>query len=778
LNNSLTKVVESSAIRASAPSEATVGDWFKVLRRRRRTIIVVLLACLALVTLKAVLTTPRYMAKGEIQIQKDRSSLGPLNALGDSSSAAGGTSDTLDYNVTLQTQVNILESDSIALQVIKQLNLETTEDFFPQHKHGFHLIPSWVFFWRKPIEPLSVPLENAPNRRYVALKIFSSNLKIVPISGTRLIDVSYANPDPRLAADVVNHMVAAFTDYNFEMRQSATSQTSKWLVGQLSDLKKTTEELQAKANALQRETGMFGNDDEHNMVLARLKNLNDSLSAAESNRIMKEATYRAVLSGGAEGISGLSGDTSSGGSAQNSLALLQTLRGQQAQIGAQLAQDRIKYGPTFPKLVQEQAQYSDFDKAIHAELQRIGTRATSDYRIAASTESDARKAFEQQKIIANDLNDKATSYALAKEEADKSRELYEGLLGKLKESDVLEGLRSSNTTVVNPGRVPPPNQPKSPNLPLYYAAGIVCGLFLGVVAAVIVDLTDHAYRSLDEVESSLGASILGVMPAFGRKRVGILGRGESSSWRERRRLDSPVTSTDIYVVEHPGSSYAESVRSLRTLLSLSRNGAPPKVVLVTSSVAGEGKTTLSLNLAAMFGQQGSKVLLVNGDLRRRGLDTYLDISDSRGLSAALTGSSVDPQCHILENVANVSVVVGGTSPPFPAELLGSDKMRQLVSKWRLEYDYIVIDSPPVLPVTDAILLSQVSDASLLVVRHGSTARHAVQRSYRSLRQQLPDKAILGVTLNAVPKGSVDYGVYDGYQGHSYTSNGAMLNGTM
>jgi capsular exopolysaccharide synthesis family protein len=647
------------------------------------------------------------------------------------------------------------------------------------------LIPSWIFFWKKPLEPLSIPLENAPNRRFVALRIFSRNLKIVPISGTRLIDVSYANPDPRLAADVVNHLVAAFADYNFQMRQSATSQTSKWLVGQLSDLKKTTEELQAKAITLQRETGMFGNDDEHNMVLARLKNLNDSLSAAESNRILKEATYRAVLNGGGETISGLSGDATAGGTAQSALSLLQTLRAQQAQVGAQLAQDRIKYGSSFPKLVQEEAQYSDFDKAIHAEVQRIATRATSDYRIAATAETDARRAFEQQKAVANDLNDKATAYALAREEADKSRELYEGLLGKLKESDVLEGLRSSNTTVVNPGRVPPPDQPKSPNLPLYYAAGIAGGLFLGVVAAVIVDLTDHAYRSLDELENSLGASILGVMPAFGRKRAGILGPGEkNSSWRGPNRLNGPVpsvvsrSSADVYVVEHPGSRYAESVRSLRTILSLSRSGTPPKVVLVTSSVSGEGKTTLSLNLAAMFGQQGSKVLLVNGDLRRCGLDTYLDIPDRRGLSAALTGGNEEPQCHVLENVTNVSVVLGGTTPPFPAELLGSDRMRQLVSKWRLEYDYVVIDSPPVLPVTDAILLSQVSDATLLVVRHGTTPRHAVQRSFRSLRQQLPDKAILGVTLNAVPERSVDYGAYYGYQSDSYTSDGVMLNGAI
>jgi uncharacterized protein involved in exopolysaccharide biosynthesis len=287
LSSSIVKVIDPSPIRERETVDASVSDWFKLLRRRRRIVIGVFLSFLALVTLKVILTTPRYLATGEIQIQKDASSLGPLNALGDSSNASAGSTDALDYNVTLQTQVSILQSDSIALEAIKALNLESTEDFFPQKKHAFQLIPSWVFFWRKPMEPLSVPLEDAPNRRYVALKIFSQNLKVEPIAGTRLIGVSYSNPDPRLAADVVNHVVSSFTDYSFQMRLKATSQTSTWLSGQLSDLKKRTEDLQAKAITLQRDTGMFGDDEANNVVLARLKDMNDSLSAAESNRILK-----------------------------------------------------------------------------------------------------------------------------------------------------------------------------------------------------------------------------------------------------------------------------------------------------------------------------------------------------------------------------------------------------------------------------------------------------------------------------------------------------------
>jgi capsular exopolysaccharide synthesis family protein len=316
---------------------------------------------------------------------------------------------------------------------------------------------------------------------------------------------------------------------------------------------------------------------------------------------------------------------------------------------------------------------------------------------------------------------------------------------------------------------------------VYYAAGIAGGLFFGIAAAVIADLSDGAFRSLTEVERALGATMLGVMPAFAHKRRGLLG-GRDPSKVDRKRFGSFLsgvnsTPADIYVVEQPGSVFAESVRSLRTTLSLSRKRTPPQVILVTSSIPGEGKTTLSLNLAAMFGHQGSKVLLVNGDLRSRGLDIHLAIPDNRGLSAALGSSTVDPQCHTLENAPNVSVVVGGATPSFPAELLGSNRMRQLVSKWRSEYDYIIIDSPPVLAVTDAILLAQIADASLLVVRYGSTPRQTAQRSYRTLGQQLPEKTILGVALNAVPEGSVDFNDYYGFQNNTNTFDGAILNGT-
>ncbi|HEX3435647.1 MAG TPA: GumC family protein, partial [Pseudacidobacterium sp.] len=505
--------IEHTDLRAVRDEELSLGSLFLVVRRRRGILVSVLAGFLVFTTLYCLVVTRRYQATGQVQIQKE--SMGAFgldeSVMGD---AADSASDALDYNITLQTEANILTSDSLALQVIKELHLETTEDFFPPAKTGTGwTLPRSLFFWKKPVEPLTVPIDHAPDRRYLALKIFSSHLKVEPVTGTRLIDVSYSSPDPQLAADVVNHLIGALMDYSYQARFTATAQASNWLTTQLDDLRKQTESLQTKAMSLERDTGMFGDDDSHNVVLARLEALNSALAEAESNRILKESVYRVASSGDPELISGLSGNSAGAvASMANSLGLIQNLRAQEATIKTELDQDEVRYGPAYPRVAELQAESRGIEKSIHDEVHRIGERARTDYEIAQRTENSARRAFEKQKALANDLNDKTVAFALAKQEADGSREVYQSLVAKLKQAGVLEGLRSTNITVVNPARVPPPSRPKSPNLPLYYAAAMVAGLLLGTGAAFAREKTDDKVRLLDEVESLTGSPVLGLIP--------------------------------------------------------------------------------------------------------------------------------------------------------------------------------------------------------------------------------------------------------------------------
>ncbi|QNI32697.1 polysaccharide biosynthesis tyrosine autokinase [Alloacidobacterium dinghuense] len=766
------RIAQVPDLRAIREDEMTLGGATAVLKKRWAIFLCIFAVFLAATTLYCLFATRRYEATGQIQIQKDSSGAFGLegSVMGD---AADSASDALDYNITLQTEANILNSESLALRVIQDLHLETTEDFYPPSKTRHErLLPPWLFFWKRPVEPLAVPLDHAPNRRYVVLKIFASHLKVETVTGTRLINVSYSSPDPRLAAEVVNHLTSALMDYSFQARFTATAQASNWLTTQLDDLRKQTEDLQAKAITLQRDTGMFGDDESHNVVLARLESLNEALAAAESNRILKEAVYRAARSGDPELISGLSGNASVGAVASmaNSLSLIQNLRTQEATAKAELDEDKIRYGSAYPRIAEVQAELNGIEKEIQDEVHRIGERARTDYEIASRAETSARDAFEGQKKVVNALNDKAIAYGLAKQEADESRDVYEGLLAKLKQAGVLEGLRSTNITVVNPARVPPPNRPKSPNVLLYYAAAIVGGFIFGAGAAFLRDLSDTKVRSLEELERLTGNPLLGLIPEIRKGRTLSRNPCQTSALLYSKPSSDPQT-FQIVSSTYISSPFVEALRSLRTSLMLSRSSKAPQVVLVTSSNAGEGKSTVSLNLATVLAQQGVRVLLVDADLRRPVLHARMGLQVQNGLSEALSSDHIHPQSLPSDKVPNLYVLCGGTVPPFPAELLASRRMRTLVARWRTEYDFVVMDGPPALPVTDAIVLEQLCDAVLLVARYGATEKKAIHRSHQILSRQLPEHVMLGTVLNAVPGRSSDFYEYYGYRSRTYNAEG-------
>jgi capsular exopolysaccharide synthesis family protein len=752
---------EGSVEQASADA-VTVQDILGFLRRRRPIILttggVLLGACL----LWCIFGTKLYSASGQIQIQKENSDAFGLE--GALSGAADSASDALDYNVTLETQSNILQSDTMALQVAKELNLEHTGDFA---RKGFHILPAWMKPWAMKPEPDSVPLEDAPVRRYRLTKLFSDRLKVETVSGTRLIKVTYTNPDPKLAAEVVNCLVRDFQEYTFQTRYLVTAQASGWLSSQLTDLKKETEDLQLRAIKLQRDTGMFGDNPDHNIIVAKLEQLNTGVSAAEGNRILKEAIYHAVQSGDPELVSNLAGNSIASsltpGMPINSLSLVQSLRLQEAATQAELATDQTQFGPEYPRIAELKGQLKGTDAALHAELGRVLGRAQSDYEISVESERKARESFETQKKIALDTNDKAIQFALAKQEADESRELYEDMLKKLKEAGVLEGLRSTNITVVDKGRQPA--RPSQPYAPVYLPASLGIGLFLGLFLALFVDLTDNRVHGIEELENVTHKPVIAVLPHY---TLPVSARsakvaGLTLSRNGTGELIAPIATSE------PNSFYMEAVRALRTSLMLSRSTVPPQVIKVTSPLAAEGKSTLVMNLGIILAQQGARVLLVDADLRRPHLHSMIGLPKEKGLSSLLS-STLESESAVMaiDKVPGLYLMASGPVPPFPAELLGSPRMKYLVEQWRSHYDFILLDSPPILPVTDSMVLNQFADFHLLVVRFASTPKAAFRRSYNAVSQQAAPGTV-GIVVNAFRQNSQEYQHYYGYSGYSYNS---------
>lgn len=603
--------------------ELTLRDLLSIYRRRSRIIYGTLLVFIVLGVLYCVVSTRRYEAKGTIQVQKQGSDAMGLESM--MSGASDSASDALGANINLQTQANILQSDTLALRTIEDLHLEETQDF----KHHWNPV-GMVLGWFSPGGQADLPnasLENAPQRRRRMLKIFAKNLKVKPVGGTRLIEISYLNPDPNVAAAVVNKLTQSLIDYSFRTRYDATQQASQWLSGQMGDLRQESENLQAKVVGLQKETGVYslgmmdgqGREQAYSGVLDQLQQTTAALNAAKQNKILKGAVAHAAETGDAEMLSGLAGNQIVGQSqaVANSLSLIQNLRQQEATQQASLQEMQAKFGPSYPKLAEIRGNLAGIDRSLHQEITRVKGRAESDFKIAQQTEAETQQQYELAKQQAEKLNDKAVQYAIVRQDAEESRGLYEDLTKRLRAAGVLEGLKPSDITVVDPGRVPA--KPSKPDVPLYLVIAVAGGFFLGCCGALLVDTLDNKINSIEDVEQLTGKTVLGALPFVKEEK----GKGF------------------IISSESPESPYAESIRAIRSALLLWQSDAPPKVVLVTSSIEGEGKSSLSTNLAVMLAQQGHRVLLVDADLRRGRLYKRFALKSRPGLSELLAGLRKD-----------------------------------------------------------------------------------------------------------------------------------------
>lgn len=745
------------------PAEWTLPDLFAVLARRRGWILWTLTFTCGLALLYGLCATRRYRAVADIEVQKEsHGAFGLENATSDKETTA--IADSFDLNLTLQTEISILESDSLALDVIRRAALETTPDYFAPRRNVFSPFHS-ICFWSKPPEPLSIPLADAPNRRYLALKIFASHLKITQIPGTRLIRIAYSDRDPARAAAVVNDLIQALSDYAYASRSSAAAQSASWLAAQLAGLKQQAESLDARAAALQSATGSFGDDPSHNVVLARLDELNAQLSASESSRIEREAIWRAVQSGNPEVISGLGGSAAAGTNTQNSFALLQSLRAQETTAKAQVAESASRYGENWPAAAEQRARLATIQRSIQDEVHRLGDRARSDYEIALQAENAAREAFNQQKGLATQITSNAVAWRLARQEADESRALYTGLLGRLQQTGVLEGLHSGNFSVVSPARVPPPNHPTSPNPPLLAAIALMGGIFLGSAAAIARELTDNAIHTAAELEVLLDVAVFASLPApqlSNRRFLSFnhkgLQRGNPVSSTSGLTLEAAAASD--FAPPTPQSPYSEALHCLRASLLLSHSGRAPQIITLTAAPTpsperrarraasaaqylAEDQPSLALNLAAVLAQHGSPVLYIDADLRSA--PSAGAFPAEPGLSDVLA-TDADPETVSLATIAPfLSVIHSGPRPPCPSELIASARMTSLLAHWRQGFSFIVINSPA--PVyADALVLAQLSDAVLLTTRAGKTRKCEILPAFQALSRQVPDYAVLGLIL--------------------------------
>ena len=705
----------------------SLWDYWPILLRHKWLIVSAVLVALGLGTVIAFSTTPIYEAVGRIVINREG---GETAGLKNADAAESDSYD--DYMVAMDTQTHVLQSDAIAKLVIAKLGLDSNPAFAG-----------------KAATPANTPAAASPEDAHEAalrragpfVGQFHHSLQINSIPRTRLLEIRFSSPDPALAAKVVNTVIDTYIEQNYKTHLDATTRTSDWLTQQLSELQMKVEQSQEKLVRYQKEHGILGIDEKENIVTSKLDELNKEMTAAEGDRMQKESIYRLATSGNPDLLSNL-----------DSASPLIKLRSQEDDLHRQIAQASTNFQPSYPKLQEFNNELASVQADIKVEVQRLADKYKKDYMAALEREKLLRASLENQKSQENQLNESAIEYSLLKRDVDSNRQLYEGLLQKLKEAGVMTGLRSSNVRIVDPAS--PPMVPSSPNIPRNLLMSLLLGLVGGVSLAFILESRDNTIHSLEQAQVITALPSLAFIPLA------------SGSNRALMRSKRPSAAAALASAAQPKSQIAEAYRALRTSILLSRIGQNAKVLMVTSALPQEGKTTTTVNLATVLAQHEARVLLVDADMRRAGISQVFGLESQVGLSSVLAGKTgAEEAIQAVPGIANLFLLPAGEAPPNPAALLGGSRMRDLLGSLSAKFDYVIIDTPPVLSVTDAVLLSNLADSTMLVIRAGMTDKSALRRVCDVLAHV--DARIVGVILNAADTNDPDHYYYGGRYGKYY-----------
>jgi polysaccharide biosynthesis transport protein len=724
---------------APPPQAEFLSILLHLLQRRKQTILGFFLLVLLLVSVASFLMRPKYEAVARVVFNRENA-----NPLGFKDQGDAPPDDS-EYSVSLDTQMQILQSDSLAAQVIRELHLDQNAAFGGKRA------------LQQPATTASARSELETREGQARLlRIFVDGLSISKQKNTRVIEIRYTSRDPKLSADIANAVTQAYIEHNFKMRFQSTMQTSSWLTQQLAELATKVQDSQRQLVDYQKEHGFFELDEKQNVVTTRLDDLNRELTAAQADRISKEANYRLTLAENAELTSKAEPN-----------ALIDHLNAQEATLKTQYAEATVQLGPSNPKVQELSNQLKETQGQINSELHKMSDRVRTRYSEARAREGMIRAAVEEQKQQASKLNESAIEYSLLKRDADSNRQLYEGLLQKLKEAGVSAGLRSSNIQVVDVAQVPV--VPSEPNIPRNLVLAALLGMVGGIGLAFIQERFDRTVRTFHQVQVLSSLPQLGIIPLASGNGPQLV----ASPRLSLGSLGSGTDSIDLIVSSDPMSLIAECYRAVVNSVLLSAP-VPPKIILFTSSITGDGKTITSINVAIVLAKQGKRVLLVDADLRRPRIHKAMRLPVTEGLSTILRsgndlsrrGSALTSESVILPapGIPNLFVMPAGPLDAEPAELIGSKAMEDLLQEWNMQFDYVIIDSPPVVLASDAVRLSVAADSVILVVRRDHTPQEAFARAQELLAQV--SAPVIGVVFNGADLTSSELSYYGQYSYYS------------
>jgi polysaccharide biosynthesis transport protein len=746
-----------------------VREVWRMIRKRQWLILAIVVIVTSLVTIEAYRTKSTFTASAFIEIGKESPAIrsGPNDRVIQTEDA-----DTYYPQLSINTNLFRLTSEPLLEDVVVNLKLDENPSFVDLGKksvwEALELIRNRFIpqaHDEPPPPPVYIPVadtnRNMPRspeesaRLAPFVGIIAGGLRAEPVKETRTLKVTYTHTNPAVTAAVVNGVARAFIDESFENKTERFTKASAWL-------DKTTRELQSRVERAEQELAdytrnhnIFSTDGKETLTTDKLSKLHDLVTRAETERMLKQSLYEEVKAGRGAKLPATYADLK-----------LTALGTRLEELQANYDKLALKFGPDNPAIIETQQQIGIVQKQIDTTRRALEEKFKSEYELALRDEQSLKTALNQSKGDAVQQNQDAIQYNILKQEVDTAKGLYTDFLKKTSQAQVEVAQQHNNLRLIQPARVP--GSPIGPARFRMIMFAFFLSLAGGIGLAYGLEYLDNTIKTVDDVSRYMRLPALGIIPALASTNAPKLGKGKKA-----RRLGGSSSLQAVAIkgydmdrlkVLETRSTAAEAYRVVRTSMLLSTAGHPPKTILITSGQPGEGKTTTAVNTAISLSQLGASVLIIDCDMRKPSTHKIFGLDNLRGLSTYLSRDiEIDGLIRKLE-IPNVSLLSSGAIPPNPAELISSERMRNLLRELGERYDHILIDSPPLINVTDPVILSAMVDGVILVVHGGKSTRGVAQRA----RQDLVSVGakIFGVVLNNVDMRREGYNEYYYYRYYS------------
>ncbi len=722
--------------------EVNLYDYLRVLRKHRWTIATVFAVIFVSVVIFTFTATPIYRSTTRLIIEKDDPKVVSIQEVMSVDSSG------LDY---YQTQYKIIESRSVAREVIKRLKLNENEEFVPKPKDtlidNIRLTISDSVSYvesllktEKPPKVVEVAGESEDESPLVSA--FIRRIKVTPIRNSRLVDVGFETKDPELSAKIANTLARAYIDLNLETKLRATQEAVVWLNSRIEEERKKVEQAEKALLKYKQEHNIitdFFSKDVETITAQKLATLNSMVIEAEAKRMEAETRYKQAVS--------LVKNPEMLGSIPEVMnnELIQKIKAMEVELNKRKSELSKRYGANHPQIIGIQNELNSVEARIAQEVERVTNSLFNAFKVAQAREQSLKKSLGDQKGESFSLNAKAVNYTVLKREAESTKEMYDLVIKRFKETSMTENIRTGNIRVVDAAEVS--KGPVSPKKTQNILLGLIVGLFLGIGLAFFLEYLDNTIKTPDDVKTRLNVPYLGPVPF-----IAMVNGNPGSPERKPEE--------DLVTIASPKSTASESYRGIRTSLLFSAADNAPKIILVTSAAPSEGKTITSGNLAVTMAQSGNRVLLIDCDMRRPKMHRLFNIPRDRGVSNILVGNCTIDEAIIHTTIPGIDIISSGPVPPNPSEMLGSQRMTKMLADVRDRYDRVILDSPPITAVTDAVILSRRVDGVVLVIRAAETHREIIKNAIGLL--QSANAHTLGAVLNGVEMGRDSYYYYQYY----------------